>query len=77
MGNDDDFSSLLLHQLMNMAASVDDTQHFLNENIKNDQDLNLDHITKLLGSRRSEQANLDSQVSTLYPRIILVIHRNL
>ncbi|KAG1106734.1 hypothetical protein G6F42_016631 [Rhizopus arrhizus] len=50
---------------MNMAASVDDTQHFLNENIKNDQDLNLDHITKLLGSRRSEQANLDSQLQAL------------
>lgn len=47
---------------MNMSTSMDEVKQFLNENIKNEQDLNLKHITNLLGSRRTEQANLDSQV---------------
>jgi hypothetical protein len=50
-----------------MATSMEDVQQFLNENIKNDQDLNLSHITDLLASRRNEQASLDSQVSAPCP----------
>ncbi|KAL9554158.1 hypothetical protein MBANPS3_002958 [Mucor bainieri] len=50
---------------MHMTAAMDDVQQFLSDNIQNEHDLNLSHITDLLAARRSEQASLDSQLHTL------------
>jgi hypothetical protein len=47
-----------------MTSLKDDLQLFLNSNIQNDRDLNLEKVQSLLDSRKKEQELLDTKVES-------------